>query len=98
MKTMTSPNPGEVKERSDKARKAAAASRGKNRLKGRGHPTTAEMDYSSREMEFMNAIQEYKRVSGRQFPTWAEVLRVVDSLGYLKHSSLAVFVPSQEAA
>jgi hypothetical protein len=45
-------------------------------------PTTCERDYSAAELEFMNAIQEYKRQSGRPFPTWAEVLSVARGLGY----------------
>ncbi len=47
-------------------------------------PTTCERDYSTEEIEFMNAIDTYKRRSGRPFPTWSEVLEVVRSLGYRK--------------
>ncbi len=32
--------------------------------------------------EFMKAMDDYKRKSGRQFPTWSEVLEVIRSLGY----------------
>ena len=35
-------------------------------------------------MEFMMAMQEYKRCSGRMFPTWSEVLEVLHDLGYQK--------------
>jgi hypothetical protein len=45
-------------------------------------PTTCERDYSADEIEFMRAMDEYKRKSGRQFPTWSEVLEVVRSMGY----------------
>lgn len=47
-------------------------------------PTTCERDYSGDEIEFMKAMDEYKRKSGRMFPTWSEVLEVVRSLGYAK--------------
>ena len=47
-------------------------------------PATCERDYSAAEMEFMQAIQEYKKTSGRMFPTWSEVLEVVRGLGYEK--------------
>ena len=47
-------------------------------------PTTCERDYSAAEIEFMRAMDEYKRRSGRQFPTWSEVLEVLYSLGYRK--------------
>ena len=30
----------------------------------------------------MTAMDDYKRRSGRQFPTWSEVLEVMRSLGY----------------
>ena len=47
-------------------------------------PTTCERDYSGDEVEFMKAMDEYKRKSGRMFPTWSEVLEVVRGLGYVK--------------
>lgn len=47
-------------------------------------PTTCERDYSLEEIEFMRAMDDYKRRSGRSFPTWSEVLEVVRSLGYAK--------------
>ena len=47
-------------------------------------PTTCERDYSGSEVEFMRAMDNYKRKSGRPFPTWSEVLEVLMSLGYRK--------------
>lgn len=47
-------------------------------------PTTCERDYTSAEIEFMNALEEYKRTSGRMFPTCSEVLEVFQKLGYEK--------------
>lgn len=49
-------------------------------------PTTCERDYSIEEVEFMNAMDEYKRKSGRMFPTCSEVLEVIRDLGYVKLS------------
>ena len=49
-------------------------------------PTTCDHDYSAAEAEFMHAMQEYKRSSGRKFPTWSEVLEVLRGLGYEKSS------------
>lgn len=51
-------------------------------------PTTCERDYSMEEIEFMRAMDDYKRKSGRMFPTWSEVLEVVRSLGYAKPDPL----------
>lgn len=47
-------------------------------------PTTCERDYSDQQIEFMRAMDDYKRKSGRPFPTWSEVLEVLLSLGYRK--------------
>ena len=47
-------------------------------------PTTCERDYLPEEVEFMQALDAYKRSSGRMFPTCSEVLEVVRSLGYVR--------------
>ena len=47
-------------------------------------PTTCEREYTAAETEFMMAMNEYKRRSGRMFPTWSEVLEVLRDLGYQK--------------
>jgi hypothetical protein len=47
-------------------------------------PTTCERDYSPDEIEFMAALDDYKRRSGRMFPTCSEVLEVLKGLGYQK--------------
>ena len=45
-------------------------------------PTTCERDYSGEEIEFMQALDAYKRSSGRMFPTCSEILEVVYAMGY----------------
>lgn len=47
-------------------------------------PTTCERDYTDAEIEFMHALDQYKRASGRMFPTCSEVLEVLLALGYEK--------------
>lgn len=47
-------------------------------------PTTCERDYNDEEILFMRAMDDYKRTSGRMFPTCSEVLEVIRSLGYVK--------------
>lgn len=47
-------------------------------------PTTCERNYTNDEIEFMNALDEYKRSNGRMFPTCCEILEVLISLGYVK--------------
>ena len=49
-------------------------------------PTTCERDYTDDEIQFMSALDDYKRTSGRMFPTCSEVLEVVRSLGYARLS------------
>jgi hypothetical protein len=40
--------------------------------------------YTDDEVEFMLAMDRYKRQAQRPFPTWHEVLRVIRELGYCK--------------
>jgi hypothetical protein len=47
-------------------------------------PTTFEKQYTEDEIEFMNAMQRFKVQTGKEFPTYGEVLRVACSLGYRK--------------
>lgn len=56
-------------------------------------PTTCERDYTDEEIEFMRALEQYKRLSGRMFPTCSEVLEVIRGLGYEKRT---VSVPDGE--
>lgn len=72
-------------QRREQARRAAAKNAGTSRKKGDGHPATADRVYTAREWEFMQAIERWKTRTGRQFPRWAEVLAVVDSLGYVQN-------------
>jgi hypothetical protein len=64
-------------------------------------PTTCERDYTVDEIEFMSALDEYKRRSGRMFPTCSEVLEVIRDLGYEKRPAeltplpLSLDVPSE---
>jgi hypothetical protein len=47
-------------------------------------PTTFEKQYSNDELEFMNAMQQYKVRMCKSFPSHGEVLHVALSLGYRK--------------
>jgi len=51
-------------------------------------PTTCERDYAPDELEFMRALDAYKRMSGRMFPTCSEILEVVHALGYRRPASV----------
>ncbi|AGA25812.1 hypothetical protein [Singulisphaera acidiphila] len=69
-----------VSERAARASKARHASKRRQRI----DPTTCEREYTAAELEFMQAIQAYKQSSGRMFPTWSEILEVLQGLGYEK--------------
>jgi hypothetical protein len=74
------PSPDEIRASARAGRAAAARNAsGRRRLVD---PATCDRDYSAAEVEFMRAVEEYKRSSGRLFPTWSEVLEVVRGLGY----------------
>lgn len=47
-------------------------------------PTTCEREYNDAEIEFMQALDDYKRRNGRMFPTCSEILEVLTNLGYQK--------------
>ncbi len=56
--------------------------RQKKERRRRIDPTTFEKQYSDDEMEFMNAMQRFKELSGKTFPSYADVIKVAVMLGY----------------
>jgi hypothetical protein len=85
-----------------KATEQATRAANARQLSGRRRfvdPTTCEREYSEAEMEFMKAMSEYKRRSGRMFPTWSEVLEVLQGLGYEKvEAAVPMGTPGRAAA
>jgi hypothetical protein len=88
---------------SDDRRKQKTAAAGERRQSDRRKvprrrqidPTTCERDYSNDEIEFMQAMDNYKRASGRMFPTCSEILEVIRSLGYDKSNTPQVSATSE---
>jgi len=71
-------------------RRASRASLASRKLKLRGmDPVTTEIDYSDAELEFLKAVEEYKKRYDRRFPTLHELLQVLKSLGYAKPQTQA---------
>jgi len=66
----------------DRRAKNAAEKRKNSERRRLIDPTTCERDYTEEELEFMKAMERYKRENRRPFPTWSEVLEVLRSLGY----------------
>ena len=71
-------------EKVEQDRRASKDRRQKVERRRQIDPTTCERDYTDPEIEFMTAIDRYRRENGRPFPTWSEVLEVVRALGYEK--------------
>ncbi len=59
-------------------------------------PTTCERDYTDDEIEFMQALDAYKRTSGRMFPTCSEILEVIRDMGYVRTMPEAAASVNQE--
>ena len=58
--------------------------RGPGRRRPDDRRSAEEGEMTDEQFEFLMAINEYKRVNRRPFPTWTEVLDVMKALGYRK--------------
>ena len=68
----------------DGSQPEAKPARRKQQRRRQIDPTTCERDYNGDEILFMQALDAYKRSSGRMFPTCSEILEVIRDLGYIK--------------
>ncbi len=66
----------------------APTSRPRKERRRRVDPTTFEKQYTEVEIEFMNAIQDYKGRSGKMFPSHGDILKIALRLGYRKPAPL----------
>ncbi|MBQ3388691.1 MAG: hypothetical protein IJG60_05710 [Thermoguttaceae bacterium] len=74
----------EIRLHRDRATDACWNEEGEGRRRRQVDPTTCERDYSEDEVEFMRALDLYKKMNGRLFPTCSETLEVLRRLGYVK--------------
>ncbi len=58
--------------------------RGPGRRRSDERRSAEEGEMTKEQFEFLMAINEYKRVNKRPFPTWTEILDVMHALGYRK--------------
>ena len=58
--------------------------RGPGRRRGEVRRAAEEGEITGELLEFIMAIDEYKRINERPFPTWSEVFEIVQYLGYRK--------------
>ena len=88
---------GDDRRKAEDSEKFAGSDRRKSNRRRQIDPTTCEREYSDQEIEFMHAMDEYKRRSGRMFPTCSEILEVLTKLGYRKVAEAQEMYQSSEA-
>ena len=71
--------------------------RGPGRRLSDDRKSAEEGQHSDEQFEFLMAINEYKRMNKRPFPTWTEVLEVMKALGYRKVAEPQALGKSTEA-
>jgi hypothetical protein len=60
--------------------------RGPGRRRSDDRKAAEEGEMTPEQFEFVMAIETYKKVNKRLYPTWTEVLEVFNQLGYMKVS------------
>ncbi len=58
--------------------------RGPGRRRGEVRRAAEEGEISGELLEFIMAIDDYKRINERPFPSWSEVFEIIQYLGYRK--------------
>ncbi len=68
--------------------------RGPGRRRSDDRRSAEEGEMSDEQFEFVMAIDTYKRLNNRPFPTWTEVLEVIKQLGYRKVAASTIKLPN----
>ena len=82
--------PNDQNKRSENRRDVVDRRMGLDRRRGPGRRRPDERriaeegEMTDEQFEFIMAINEYKRVNKRPFPSWTEVLDIIKALGYRK--------------
>ncbi len=66
--------------------------RGPGRRRGEVRRAAEEGEITGELLEFIMAIDEYKRINGRPFPSWSEVFEIIQYLGYRKVAPKAAHI------
>jgi hypothetical protein len=69
---------------SDDRRAELNRRRGPGRRRSDARRSAEEGEMNTEQFDFLMAINEYKSLNKRPFPTWTEVLDVIHALGYRK--------------
>lgn len=70
--------------------------RGPGRRRSDFMKSAEEGEMTSEQFLFIKAIDAYKRVNQRPFPTWTEVLEIIRKLGYRKTCGTTLDIPGAE--
>ena len=70
--------------------------RGPGRRRDDFAKSAEEGEMTPEQFLFIKAIDAYKRVNQRPFPTWTEVLEVIRKLGYRKTAEMQLEIPGAE--
>jgi hypothetical protein len=68
--------------------------RGPGRRRSDERKAAEEGEMTSEQFEFVMAIETYKKVNKKMFPTWTEVLEVISQLGYRKVEARTIKLPN----
>ena len=68
--------------------------RGPGRRRTDDRKSAEEGEMTDEQFEFVMAVDTYKRLNRRPFPTWTEVLEVVKQLGYRKVAASTIKLPN----
>lgn len=88
--TTQQPSPAGTERRKADRRDAMDRRSGLDRRRGPGRRRTdvrrsaEEGEMTENQLEFVLAVEEYKKVNRRPFPSWTELLDIMRSLGYRK--------------
>ena len=64
--------------------------RGPGRRRSDDRKAAEEGEMTNEQFEFVMAIETYKKVNKRMYPTWTEILEIVRQLGYKKVESRSI--------
>ena len=68
--------------------------RGPGRRRSDDRKAAEEGEMTAEQFEFCMAIETYKKVNKKMFPTWTEVLEVIQQLGYRKVLARNIQLPN----
>ncbi len=63
--------------------------RGPGRRRGEVRKAAEEGEITGELLEFIMAIDEYRRINDRPFPSWSEIFEIIHYLGYRKVANRA---------